>query len=260
MTNDNHHQTLVAGQFGARARDYLASTSHAMGEDLDRMAEIIGTRPPGTVLDLGCGAGHVAFRLAALSQQVMACDLSDEMLAVVQAESQRRGLHNIVTQAGTAEALPFVDASFDWVVSRYSAHHWTDIAAALTEMRRVLRPNGVLLLMDVLSPGTPLPDSWLQCLELLRDASHVRDYSLAEWQALLAQAGFRTNRIQTFRLPLAFGPWIERMGTPSTHVSAIRSLQQAAPREVADHFSFEADGSFSVDTVLIAAEALKGRS
>ncbi|MGY6275276.1 class I SAM-dependent methyltransferase [Methylomonas sp. MgM2] len=260
MTNDKHHQSLVAGKFGDHALDYLASTTHAQGEDLERMVEIIGAHQPGSVLDLGCGAGHVAFRLSPLSQQVMACDLSDAMLAVVEAEAQCRGLHNIAVRAGTAEALPFADAGFDWVVSRYSAHHWTEVAAALAEMHRVLRPNGMLLLMDVLSPGTHLLDTWLQSLELLRDPSHVRDRSLAEWQALLATAGFRTASVRTFRLPLAFGPWIERIGTPPPHVTALRRLQQSAPREVSDYFAFEADGSFTVDTVLIAAEAMVGRS
>lgn len=260
MTNDKHHRTLVAGQFGDHARDYLASTTHAQGEDLVRMDEIIGARSPGAGLDLGCGAGHVAFRLSPLSQQVVAFDLSDAMLAVVDAEAKRRGLHNISIQAGSAETLPFTDAGFDWVVSRYSAHHWTEAAAAVAEMRRVLRPNGLILLMDVLSPGTPLLDTWLQSLELLRDPSHIRDRSLAEWQALLAAAGFRTASVQTFRLPLAFSAWIERMGTPFTHVSALRSLQQGAPREVADYFAIEADGSFTVDTVLIAAEATRDRS
>ncbi|WP_445370773.1 class I SAM-dependent methyltransferase [Methylomonas sp. HW2-6] len=257
---NNDHQTLVNQQFSEHALAYLASSTHADGEDLQRMADLVAARPPGVALDLGCGAGHVAFRLSPLAQQVVAYDLSSEMLAVVEAEAQRRGLPNIASQVGTVDNLPFADAMFDWVVTRHSAHHWRHIVPALTEMRRVLRPNGTLLLMDVVGPGLPLLDTWLQSLEVLRDPSHVRDRSLAEWHSLLAAAGFRTVSLQKFRRRLAFGPWIARMQTPPAQVAAIRSLQHIAPQEVADYFALEADGSFTGDTVLIAAEIAAGRS
>jgi hypothetical protein len=107
--------------------------------------------------------------------------------------------------------------------------------------------------MDVVSPGVALFDTWLQSLELLRDPSHVRNASLAEWCALLAHAGFDVGSITRFRLRLEFGTWIERMKTPPAHVQAIRSLQAYAGAEVREYFAIEPDGSFTVDTVLIAA-------
>jgi ubiquinone/menaquinone biosynthesis C-methylase UbiE len=58
-----------------------------------------------------------------------------------------------VTQQGYAETLPFADASFDVVISRYSAHHWHDVGQALREVKRVLKPGGVMIIMDVMSPG-----------------------------------------------------------------------------------------------------------
>lgn len=111
------------------------------------------------------------------------------------------------------------------VVSRYSAHHWQAAATGLAQMRRVLKSSGLALFMDVISLGAPLLDTWLQNLELLRDPSHVRDFSLAEWQTLLQTAGFAAGRLTTYRLRLAFDTWVERMRTPAHHVAAIRSLQ-----------------------------------
>jgi len=99
----------------------------------------------------------------------------------------------------------------------------------------------------------PLQDTWLQTLELLRDPSHVRNASVADWRATLASAGFAVEDVVTYRLRLEFGPWIERMRTPDVHVAAIRALHARAPAEVRDHFELGDDGSFTVDTALIVA-------
>ena len=125
---EKSHETIVRGQFGPQAHVYLESAVHAQGEDLEQMVRVIGPRPGGRVLDLGCGGGHVGFRLSALVEEVVAYDLSDAMLEVVAAEATRRGLNNLATRQGFVEALPFPDASFDVVASRYSAHHWHDFA------------------------------------------------------------------------------------------------------------------------------------
>lgn len=254
MTTENHN-AIVSAQFSPQAQAYLASAVHAAGEDLEQMAKLIGKRSDAIALDLGCGGGHVAFRLAPLVSKVLAYDLSETMLDAVADEARRRSLDNLLTQQGVAEALPCLSASFDVAVTRYSAHHWRDLPAGLAQMRRVLKPHGLAIFMDVISPGEPLLDTWLQALELLRDPSHVRNRSLAEWESLLTIAGFFVSSTMRFRLRLEFSSWVERMQTPAVHLAAIRSLQRHAGTDVADHFAIEDDGSFTVDTVLIAAVA-----
>ncbi|MES1994430.1 MAG: class I SAM-dependent methyltransferase [Pseudomonadota bacterium] len=254
MTTENHN-AIVSAQFSPQAHAYLASATHAAGEDLDQMAGLIGERKDAIALDMGCGAGHAAFRLAPRVKKVVACDLSETMLGVVADEARRRGLDNLVTRQGAAEALPCPSASFDVAVTRYSAHHWRDLPAGLAQMRRVLKPHGLAVFMDVISPDDPLLDTWLQAFELLRDPSHVRNRSLTEWQTLLTAAGFAVGSATRFRLRLEFSAWTERMKTPAIHLAAIRSLQRNAGSDVADYFAIEDDGSFTLDTALIAATA-----
>jgi ubiquinone/menaquinone biosynthesis C-methylase UbiE len=248
------HAQLVDSQFGSRTAAYVSSTVHAQGADLDNLVELIRGRDAAKVLDLGCGGGHVTFNAAPHVGQVVAYDLSSEMLAAVEHQCAQRKLTNVVTKQGRAESLPFPDASFDLVLSRYSAHHWHDFQAALAEVKRVLKPHGKAIFMDVISPSPVLFDTYLQAVELLRDPSHVRDYRLDEWQAMLSAAGLAHGTYRKYRLRLEFTSWITRMDTAASHVEAIRSLQNLMSEDVQAYFAIEKDGSFTIDTMLIEAD------
>lgn len=247
------HDHLVQDQFGSMARDYVASVVHAAGADLTRIADVAATRRPAHALDLGTGGGHVAYAIAPHATRVTAFDLSAEMLAAVAAESATRGLTHIETVPGRAEALPFADATFDFLACRFSAHHWGDLALGLSEARRVLAPGAPALYADIIAPPLAAADTHLQAVELLRDPSHVRDYREDEWRAALARAGFTVATVTTARLRMDFPTWTARMRTPPAHAIAIRALQALASAEVAAHFEIEPDGSFTIDTALIEA-------
>jgi len=245
------HAALVTRQFGARAEAYVESSVHAQGADLDQAAALLDGRATARVLDLGCGGGHVSFCAAPLVGEVTAYDLSADMLAAVARVGTERGFANITTQQGRAETLPFPDANFDVVLSRYSAHHWHGFGTALAEAHRVLRPGGLALFMDVVSPGPGLLDTYLQSVELIRDPSHVRDYSLAEWMDALAVAGFMLRNVTARRLRLDFATWVARIATPQGQSDTIRALQAQMSEDVVEHFAIEADGSFTIDTAAI---------
>jgi ubiquinone/menaquinone biosynthesis C-methylase UbiE len=250
---DRNHEALIAAQFGPRAAAYVASPVHSQGEDLQELAALVAGRPGAHVLDLGCGGGHASFAAAATAAEVVAFDLSAEMLAAVAAVAAGRGLGNIRTEQGSVAALPFPDASFDIVLSRQSAHHWGDLAVGLAEARRVVRPDGTVFFIDSISPGPALLDTHLQAIEILRDPSHVRDYTVEQWRETLGRTGFRPGSVTRRRLWIEFQPWIERMSTSADHVAAIRSLQRLASSAVQRHFEIAADGSFTLDTMSLDA-------
>ncbi|MEB1611576.1 class I SAM-dependent methyltransferase [Xanthomonas campestris pv. campestris] len=243
----------VAAQFGPQAQAYLHSDVHAQGAEFAELRAGLQDRRNGRLLDLGCGAGHVSFQLAPLMAEVVAYDLSADMLEVVAATAADRGLTQVCTVQGAAERLPFETGSMDAVVSRYSAHHWSDLGQALREVRRVLRPGGIAAFVDVVAPGLPLLDTHLQAIELLRDTSHVRDYSVAQWLQTLGDAGLQVQRHHCQRLQLDYLSWVDRMRTPEVLRAAIRALQGAAVDEVRDYFQIAADGSFSTDVLVVWA-------
>jgi len=252
MTKQSHHDKINQ-QFGSQANAYLTSAVHAFGRDLERLSGRLDNCPHAVVLDMGCGAGHASFIAAVKVKQVVAYDLSEQMLAVVAQASTTRGISNIITQQGYAEKLPFDDNLFDVVISRYSAHHWHDVGQALREVKRVLKPGGRVIFMDIMSPGHPVTDIWLQTIEALRDTSHVRNYASGEWLRMFNEAGLLINDVICDKLGLEFTSWIARMRTPIVLSDAIRAYQKSASDEVKHYFQLQRDGSFTSDTIMLEA-------
>ena len=253
------HDMLVQDQFDPRAESYVQSAVHAAGDDLDALEAVVQREQPRRAIDLGAGGGHVAYRLAAHAGSVMAVDLSAAMMAAVEETARARGLSNIETCITPVERIPVEDASFDFLACRFSAHHWRNFEAGLLQARRILKPGSTAVFIDVVSPGYAAFDTHLQAVELLRDPSHVRNFTGAEWEAALARVGFRVRQTQFRRLRLDYATWVDRMRTPEPHREAIRSLQGSASAETAAYYAIEPDGSFSVDTLQIEATACRAR-
>lgn len=249
------HESVVDAQFGPRAKAYVESAVHARGPDLEALDAIIGKMQPQHALDLGAGGGHVSYLMARHATQVTTVDLSPDMLAAVAAAAQEKGLGNIRTIKAPVERLPFQDGSFDFLACRYSAHHWWDFEGGLRQARRVLKDGAPAVFIDACSPGPALFDTHLQAVELLRDTSHVRDYSVGEWNAALTRCGFALASCRMWRLRMDFPVWTARMRTPPDNIRAIRHLQEAASAETRKHFAIEEDGSFMLDIGMIEAQA-----
>jgi len=112
-----------------------------------------GLRPGQRMLDVAIGTGLVAregLRILGRREAVTGLDLSEGMLA-----EARRGLAIPLIRA-RAEALPLADASFDFLSMGYALRHVPDLGAAFAEYRRVLRPGGRLLLLEIGRPDSPL--------------------------------------------------------------------------------------------------------
>jgi len=120
----------------------------------------------------------------------------------------------------------------------------------------VLETGATAVFIDIASPGQASLDTHLQAVELLRDVSHVRDYSAAEWIAALNAAGFAIRATEMRRLRMEFTSWTDRMRTPEVQRTAIHALQLQASNAVATHFAIEPDGSFTIDSLQIEAVAM----
>ena len=245
----------IQQQFGAVAENYVASVVHARGEDLPILRRAAALRREEWVLDLGTAVGHTAFMLAPDAAQVVGVDLTTEMLDRATRLAGERQVTNVTFARADVGHLPFSDSAFDLVTSRYSAHHYGQPSRVVAEVDRVLKPGGRFLLSDTVAPDDPALDTFINTVELLRDRSHVRDHTIAQWQTLLAGAGLQNEVVHTWNLRLDFSDWIERMRTPVQYVEILRALLRDAPTGARHAFSIEREEplSFCLKGALILA-------
>jgi len=190
----------MSDPWSERARLYRDSKAHSQGADLDLVVE--WARGLESAIDVATGGGHVARRLREAGLQVVTCDPSPGMQPDV---------------ICFAEDLPFADDSFDLAVTRVAAHHFVDPAAAVRELARVSRRSVVVV--DNLFIGEAVEEA-----EKIRDPSHVRNYSEAEWRGFLTDAGVTVTEVRTFDFPIELEPWLERTACTGDDAARVREL------------------------------------
>jgi ubiquinone/menaquinone biosynthesis C-methylase UbiE len=191
-------RALAQQVFGQRAAYYVTSATHTDQQVLDRVVELAAPRPTDRALDVGTGTGHTALALAPHVASVQGLDLTPEMLAEAAILQQQRGTENVTWVLGDVSRLPMDDDSFEIVVCRRAAHHFTDMPLAMAEMRRVLSPSGRFVVDDRTVPDDPALDALFNELDLLHDHSHVREYTPSEWAAYCTSAGMVVDQIEVY--------------------------------------------------------------
>jgi ubiquinone/menaquinone biosynthesis C-methylase UbiE len=183
-----------------RAELYRNSAAHREGEDLDLVLE--WAEGAETALDVATGGGHVARRLRKAGINVVTVDPAP-------------GMEPDVVSRG--EDLPFADGSYDVVACRVAAHHFEDVEKALSEMARVSRDR--VIVVDNL-----FLDERAEEADLVRDPSHVRNYTEKEWRELVESAGLRIDEVRRLPKQIEVEPWLERAGTPEGDADRVREL------------------------------------
>lgn len=232
----------VREQFGRTAEAYVASRSHAEGDDLAVLLDWAAPQSSDRALDVSTGGGHTALALAPHVAHVTVSDLTPRMLAAARRHLTGQGVANADYVIADAERLPFLDASFDLVSVRIAPHHYADAAQAVREMARVLVPGGRLVVIDNIAPEDPLLDRYVNDWEKRRDPSHVRAYTVGEWRGFFAGRGLRVERLQTGRKAHPFADWVERMQMPLAERAALESDMLGATPSVRDAFEIDERG------------------
>ncbi|MGZ4032260.1 MAG: class I SAM-dependent methyltransferase [Tumebacillaceae bacterium] len=225
---------LAREQFGKTAEAYAVSRIHAYGEDLPRLIEI--AQPNGTekLLDVATGAGHTLVTFAPHIAHGLGFDLTPEMLEQAKKLADDQGISNVSFVQGDAENLPFADGEFEIVTARICAHHFPNLERAMAEMARVLKPGGVLLIIDNYAPEEDEADQFINRIEKWRDPSHVREWKLSEWQKFFADAGLLSEVAFTYRTHMAVSSWTKRSQTPADVVERIVQEIAATSQAVRD--------------------------
>ncbi len=257
MVSGQDIQRRAREQFSAAGDAYVRSETHRLGKDLARLVEISEPQSNMRVLDIATGGGHTAIALAPYVKSVSMLDLTPEMLVHARNFARESEVEPVGVIAAAAEAIPFASGSFDLVTCRIAPHHFADVQSFVNEVARVLVQGGAFVLIDSLSPDNKDYDEFINRVEQWRDPSHVRAYSMTEWNAFLTDAGLTLETSEVIVKRHEFASWTERSRMPEGEPQALSDWILSSPQETRDHFSVEVDAgavvSFNDFKVLLRA-------
>ena len=195
---------LAVEQFTVHAESF--GSSPVMNDEgaLDALVGLCALRPGDRVLDVACGPGIVSCRLAEAepTATVVGVDVTPAMLALAETRAAERGVAGRVAfRPGRMEQLPFPDAGFDVVVSRYALHHAADPAVVAAELARVAGPAGRIVVFDFDAGEDAVAARVYDEAERWRDPSHVRNLTAAEQRDLFTAIGLQLDATCAHRLP-----------------------------------------------------------
>src|SRR5262245_20596871 len=163
MAHANDEQRrLILDQFTRQAVPFCEMRDHSP----ELILAAAKVRADDTVLDVACGPGLMACAFAEVARHVAGIDLTPAMIERAKILQESKALPNLSWRIGDVLPLPFADAAFSLVFTRYSCHHFFDPKAVMAEMVRVCAPGGRVVLVDVFT-STPEQAEALNRMEKL---------------------------------------------------------------------------------------------
>ena len=226
------HEERIQKEFGRQAVAMSESPVFNNRQALDRLVHACELSRRMRVLDVGCGPGIVSAELARQAGQVIGIDITPEMLDQARRRCAEAQLSNVEFLAGPADRLPFEDRSFDVVVSRLTLHHVAQPSMVLREMARVAKPDGRVVLSDIVCSEQVAEADLQNALEVLRDPSHVRMLAGSVLRSLVQAQALTIQSEQTWDIPREAQEWLAIAADPQRAGALLTLLRTLAEAEV----------------------------
>ncbi len=157
---------------------------------LDRICHFLSGTD--SVLELGCGTGTTALKLAPHVRRILATDASSEMIAIARERASAQACENVEFATATSDCVPAPDSAFDAVLAFNMLHLIADRASLFSDVHRLLKPGGVFISKTpCLSEMNPLIRLAVPVMRLLGKApTSVAFFSATELESELMHAGF----------------------------------------------------------------------
>lgn len=231
----------IREQFGRAAENYIRDKGFAKGDDLDEARRLLEPNLEDNLLDVACGGGHTALYFAPFVRNVVASDLTMQMLKKAQEYvSEEGGVENVTFREADAEDLPFPAGSFSLLTCRIAAHHFPDVPRALDEFHRVLKRRvGRMVIIDTLLPEDQQIADFYQAMEKMRDPTHIQAYTESSWTRMVEDALFEVQATAVFPKTHDFVEWGKRAGLKRDQMKALNQFFIDAPAAAHDYFQIE---------------------
>ena len=232
-------------QFDRQAKYYANSPTFSSGLSLDLLSKLLKGKKFLKGLDIGTGSGFTAFEISKNCTSVDGIDISTGMLEEANRIKDERKIKNVNFKIGYAEDLDYEDKSFDLVACRTSAHHFKNIKKAINEIERVIKNDGSIYIIDTITSDQKILNSWHQKIELIRDRSHIKNYSLMEWKNYFEDSTLNLQEVHQTRVNMKLEDWMERSGTSKSDKDLLRNEYDKANDKIKNFFGIEKiDGDF----------------
>ncbi len=182
MKQDRNHASVVREEF-ERAATVFARRTVGRFDHLDVVAFSRAVRGV-SVVEVGAGTGNFLSLFAPIARRLVAADLTPGMLRVAREHNPAMGL-----VCGDGSRLPFADGAFDLVTSAHAMHHIPEPVAVMREMRRVVTPEGHVLVVDLAASDDPAGAAGADEVMTIRDPSHARSLTTADMRSALEESG-----------------------------------------------------------------------
>ena len=222
------HREAILDQFTRQAVPFSTSPTIRDEQALALLVEASGAGPDDTVLDVACGGGNVVCAFAAVVRHATGLDVTPAMLDQARALQREKALDNVRWHLGDVLPLPFLDAAFSIVTSRFAFHHFLDPGAVLAEMRRVCAPGGRVVVADADASADPAKAAAFNRMERLRDPSHARAMPRAELTDLFTSVGLPAPRLTHYQLKTDLESLLARSFPERGDADKIREMFHAA--------------------------------
>lgn len=193
-------EIIIRQQYNQMAEGYDKRWKNYISKTLTFLKNWADISSDKIVLDIGCGTGEFEQLLLTENpqQEIIGIDISEEML--LKAEKKCQNYPNVSFQKATASALPFEDNYFDIIVSASAFHYFENPDTALKEMKRVLKPDGKVVILDWCKDYLLMQflDLWLKFI----DPAYKHCYTQKQFHHLLTSAEFNIKRATKFNIDI----------------------------------------------------------
>jgi len=205
MDTVKKNQQAFTGQSTGFSSD---GDTYADAGEMAWMLEELPVSPAAKVLDIATGTGEFARMLSPKVGSVVGLDATDAMLEQGKKFVKQVGIRNISFKKGVVQEIPFADRSFDIVSCRYAFHHFADPKPVISEMARVCKPGGHIIIVDIIIPDEPLAAEY-NYYEWLCDQSHTRALHPGEFETCFGLFGLDVISARTRILDNEFVEWMD---------------------------------------------------
>ncbi len=230
----------IREQFGRTASAFVEATHFSEGEDLEEAVRLLKPSHDDNMLDVACGGGHMALFFAPKVRQVVASDLTMQMLKKAQEHVAEKGrIDNVVFREADAEDLPFPAGSFTLLTCRIAPHHFQDVPQALREFHRVLRRGGRMVIIDTLMPADPEIAEFFQTMETMRNPTHLKAFNEDEWRKMIQDSELILHETLIISKNHDFQEWVKTAGLNREKIQELNRFFMDAPQKIHDYFKIE---------------------